>query len=332
MALRFLRPEAFVMRRFAVSLLLLLAAATVAQAQSYPTKPVKIIVPFTAGSATDILARLVGDQLSRALGQPFVIENKPGAGGIVGTQAAKDAAPDGYTLIAAGSGPFGINPGVYKSLPYDPVRDFEPIGNIALTPQAIVVGAQSPYKSIRELVAAAKAKPGELSFASLGNGSTSHLTMEAFQQAAGIKLNHIPFKGSSDAQSQIIGGNVVMMSDTVPGLLTQVKGGKLRALGVAIPQRSPFMPDVPTLAEQGYPGFESVGWIGLAAPAKTPVAILDKLNAEVRRMLQDPAVREKMAQLAFTPVGDTRAQFGAFMKGEIAKWSKVAHDSGARAD
>jgi len=320
-----------VIHRVAASLLLLLAT-TLAQAQPYPTKPVKIIVPFTPGSATDILARLVGDQLSRALGQPFVVENKPGAGGIVGTQSAKDAAPDGYTLIAAGSGPFGINPGVYKSLPYDPVRDFEPIGNIALTPQAIVVGAQSPYKSIRELVAAAKAKPGELSFASLGNGSTSHLTMEAFQQAAGIKLNHIPFKGSSDAQSQIIGGNVVMMSDTVPGLLTQVKGGKLRALGVAIPQRSPFMPDVPTLAEQGYPGFESVGWIGLAAPAKTPVAILDKLNAEVRRMLQDPAVREKMAQLAFTPVGDTRAQFGAFMKGEIAKWSKVAHDSGARAD
>jgi tripartite-type tricarboxylate transporter receptor subunit TctC len=331
MALRFLRPEACVIRRFAASLLLLIAA-TMAQAQSYPTKPVKIIVPFTAGSATDILARLVGEQLGRTLGQPFVIENKPGAGGIVGTQAAKDAAPDGYTLIAAGSGPFGINPGVYKSLPYDPVRDFEPIGNIALTPQAIVVGAQSPYKSIRDLVAAAKAKPGELSIASLGNGSTSHLTMEAFQQAAGIKLNHIPFKGSSDAQSQIIGGNVVMMSDTVPGLLTQVRGGKLRALGVAIPQRSPFMPDVPTLAEQGYPGFESVGWIGLAAPAKTPVAILDKLNAEVRRMLQDPAVREKMAQLAFTPVGDTRAQFGAFMKGEIAKWSKVAHDSGARAD
>jgi len=331
MALRFLRPEAFVIHRVAASLLLLLAT-TLAQAQPYPTKPVKIIVPFTPGSATDILARLVGDQLSRALGQPFVVENKPGAGGIVGTQSAKDAAPDGYTLIAAGSGPFGINPGVYKSLPYDPVRDFEPIGNIALTPQAIVVGAQSPYKSVRELVAAAKAKPGELSFASLGNGSTSHLTMEAFQQAAGIKLNHIPFKGSSDAQSQIIGGNVVMMSDTVPGLLTQVKGGKLRALGVAIPQRSPFMPDVPTLAEQGYPGFESVGWIGLAAPAKTPVAILDKLNAEVRRMLQDPAVREKMAQLAFTPVGDTRAQFGAFMKGEIAKWSKVAHDSGARAD
>src|SRR6185369_4951121 len=320
-----------VIHRVAASLLLLLAT-TLAQAQPYPTKPVKIIVPFTPGSATDILARLVGDQLSRALGQPFVVENKPGAGGIVGTQSAKDAAPDGYTLIAAGSGPFGINPGVYKSLPYDPVRDFEPIGNIALTPQAIVVGAQSPYKSVRELVAAAKAKPGELSFASLGNGSTSHLTMEAFQQAAGIKLNHIPFKGSSDAQSQIIGGNVVMMSDTVPGLLTQVKGGKLRALGVAIPQRSPFMPDVPTLAEQGYPGFESVGWIGLAAPAKTPVAILDKLNAEVRRMLASPEVKEKLNQLAFNPVGDSRAEFAAFIKAEIAKWSRVAKESGAKAD
>jgi tripartite-type tricarboxylate transporter receptor subunit TctC len=320
------------MRAVRCMLAALLAFAGAAFAQGYPTKPVKIVVPFTAGSATDILARVVGDQLSKSLGQPFVIENKPGAGGILGTQLVKDAAPDGYTLIAAGSGPFGINPGVYKSLPYDPVRDFEPIGNIVLTPQAIVVGAQSPYKSIADLVAAAKGKPGQLSFGSLGNGSTSHLTMEAFQSAAGIKLNHIPFKGSSDAQTQVIGGNVDMMSDTVPGVLAQVKAGKLRALGVAIPQRSPYLPDVPTLDEQGYKGFESVGWIGLAAPAKTPPAILDKLNAEVRRMLQDPAVREKMAALAFTPVGDTREQFGAFMKSEIAKWSKVAHASGARAD
>jgi tripartite-type tricarboxylate transporter receptor subunit TctC len=316
--------------RTLLAALLMLAGA--AFAQGYPTKPVKIIVPFTAGSATDILARVLGDQLGKSLGQTFVIENKPGAGGILGTQAAKDAAPDGYTLIAAGSGPFGINPGVYKSLPYDPVRDFEPIGNIVLTPQSIVVGAQSPYRSIKDLVAAAKAKPGELSYASLGNGSTSHLTMEAFQQAAGVKLNHIPFKGSSDAQTQIIGGTVVVMSDTVPGLLAQVKAGKLRALGVAIPQRSPYLPDVPTLAEQGYAGFESVGWIGLAAPAKTPVAILDKLNAELRKMLQDPGVKQKFQDLAFTPVGDTREQFGAFMKSEIAKWSKVARESGARAD
>jgi tripartite-type tricarboxylate transporter receptor subunit TctC len=312
--------------------LALLGLAASAFAQSYPAKPVKIIVPFTAGSATDILARVVGDQLSRSLGQPFVIENKPGAGGIVGTQSAKDAAPDGYTLIAAGSGPFGINPGVYSKLPYDPLRDFELIGNIVLTPQSIVVGAQSPYRSIKDLVAAAKAKPGEISFASLGNGSTSHLTMEAFQAAAGIKLNHIPFKGSSDAQTQIIGGNVVVMSDTVPGVLAQVKAGKLRALGVAIPQRSPYLPDVPTLAEQGYPGFESVGWIGLAAPAKTPAPVLDRLNAEIRRMLQDPAVKARLESLAFTPVGDTREQFAAFVKSEIAKWSRVARESGAHAD
>jgi tripartite-type tricarboxylate transporter receptor subunit TctC len=309
-----------------------LALSAHAFAQSYPTRPVKIVVPFTAGSATDILARVVGEQLTRSMGQPFIVENKPGAGGAVGAEQVKNAAPDGYTLIAAGSGPFGINPGVYKSLPYDPIKDFELIGNIVLTPQTIVVGAQTPYRNVKDLVAAAKAKPGEIAFASLGTGSTSHLTMEAFQSAAGIKLNHIPFKGSSDAQTQIIGGSVPTMSDTVPGVLAQVRSGKLRAIGVAIPQRSPYLPDVPTLAEQGYPGFESVGWIGLAAPARTPPAILERLNAEIRKMLDDPAVKAHFEQLAFTPVGDSRAQFTAFVKSEIAKWSKVAKDSGATAD
>ena len=301
-------------------------------AQAYPSKPVKIIVPFTAGSATDIIARVMADYLGKSMGQPFVVENKPGAGGIVGTEQAKIAPPDGYTLVAAGSGPFGINPGVYSKLPYDPVKDFELIGNVVLTPQALVVGAQTPYRNVKEFVAAAKAKPGEVAYASLGNGSTSHLTMEAFQSAAGIKLNHIPFKGSSDAQTQIIGGSVPVMSDTVPGVLAQVKAGKLRAIGVAIPKRSPYLPDVPTIAEQGYPGFESVGWIGLAAPAKTPAPILDRLNAEIRKMLQDPAVKERLDQLAFTPVGDTRAEFNTWVRNEIAKWSKVAKDSGAKAD
>jgi len=301
-------------------------------AQAYPSKPVKIIVPFTAGSATDIIARVMADYLGKSMGQPFVVENKPGAGGIVGTEQAKIAPPDGYTLVAAGSGPFGINPGVYSKLPYDPVKDFELIGNVVLTPQALVVGAQTPYRNVKEFVAAAKAKPGEIAYASLGNGSTSHLTMEAFQSAAGIKLNHIPFKGSSDAQTQIIGGSVPVMSDTVPGVLAQVKAGKLRAIGVAIPKRSPYLPDVPTIAEQGYAGFESVGWIGLAAPAKTPAPILDRLNAEIRKMLQDPAVKERLDQLAFTPVGDTRAEFNTWVRNEIAKWSKVAKDSGAKAD
>ena len=311
---------------------LVLAASAVVLAQSYPAKPVKVIVPFAAGSATDILARLMADQFQRSMGQPFVVENRPGAGGIVGTEQAKNAAPDGYTLIMAGSGPFGINPGVYSHLPYDPLKDFELIGNIGLTPQCIVVGSQTPYATLRDFVAAAKAKPGEITFASLGNGSTSHLTMEAFQAAAGIKLNHIPFKGSSEAQTQLMGGNVLSMSDTIPGVLAQVKAGRLRPLGVAIPKRSPFMPDVPTVAEQGYPGFGSVGWIGLGAPARTPVAILDKLNGEIRKMLDAPEVRRKFEDLAFVPVGDSRLQFAAFVKAEIVKWTKVAKDSGAKAD
>jgi len=311
---------------------LVLTASAVAFAQPYPSKPVKVIVPFTAGSATDILARVMADQFGRSMGQAFIVENKPGAGGIVGTEQAKVAPPDGYTLIMAGSGPFGINPGIYSKLPYNPLKDFELVGNIGLTPQSIVVGVQTPYRTLKDFVAAAKAGPGDISYASLGNGSTSHLTMEAFQAAAGIQLNHIPFKGSSDAQTQLIGGNVTAMSDTIPGVLAQVKAGKLRALGVAIPQRSPFLPDVPTVAEQGYPGFESVGWIGLAAPANTPSAVVDKLNAEIRKMLASPEVKEKFTQLAFVPVGDSRAQFAAFVRSEIVKWSKVAKESGAKAD
>jgi tripartite-type tricarboxylate transporter receptor subunit TctC len=311
---------------------LALAFCGVAFAQQYPARPVKIIVAFTPGSATDILARLTADSFTKSLGQTFVVENRAGAGGIIGTQAAKDAPPDGYTLTACPSGPFGINPGIYSHLPYYPVKDFEPISDIAFTPQVIVVGAQFPYKTLKDLVDAAKAKPGEIAFGSLGVGSTSHLTMEAFQSAAGIRMNHIPFKGGQEAQTAILGGSFPVMSDTVPGTLAQVKAGKLRALGVAIPQRSPFMPDVPTISEQGYPGFESVGWIGLCAPAKTPVAILDKLNAEVQKMLASPEAKDKFQKLAFTPAGDSRAHFAAWIKSEITKWKAVAKASGAKAD
>jgi len=315
---------------------LLLAAAALAlcgaAAGQYPARPVKIIVAFTPGSATDILARVTADTFTKSMGQTFVVENRAGAGGIIGTQAAKDAPPDGYTLTACPSGPFGINPGIYSHLPYDPIKDFEPISNIGLTPQVIVVGSQFPYKTLAEFVAAAKAKPGEIAYGSLGTGSTSHLTMEAFQSAAGIKLNHIPFKGGAEAQTQIMGGAFPVMSDTVPGVLAQVKAGKLRALGVAIPKRSPFMPGIPTIAEQGYPGFESVGWIGLCAPARTPPAILDKLNAEVHKMLATPEVQARLEQLAFTPAGDSRAHFAAWIKSEIVKWTAIAKASGAKAD
>jgi len=308
-----------------------LAISASAFAQQYPAKPVKIIVAFTPGSATDIITRVLADSFTRSMGQTFIVENKPGAGGIIGTEAAKNASPDGYTLTACPSGPFGINPGIYSKLPYDPIRDFEPISNLVLTPQVIVVGSQTPYKTLKDFVEDAKKHPGEIAYGSLGTGSTSHLTMEAFQKEAGIKLNHIPFKGGAEAQTQVIGGAFPVMSDTISGVLAQVKAGKLRPLGVAIPQRSPFI-DVPTIAEQGYKGFESVGWIGLCAPAKTPVAVLDKLHAEVVKFIGSAEAKEKMQQLAFTPVGNSRAEFAAWMKAEIAKWSKVAKESGAKAD
>src|SRR5260221_1898956 len=221
----------------------------------------------------------MAEHFTRTLGQPFVVENKPGAGGIPGTESAKNAPPDGYTLVMCPSGPFGINPAIYSKLPYDPLKDCEPSGNIGLTPQTITVGAQQPYRTLKDLVDAAKARPEEIAYASLGVGSTAHLTMEAFQAAAGIKLNHIPFKGSGEAQTQIMGGAFPVMSDTVPGVLAQVKAGKLRALGVAIPQRSQFLPDVPTIAEQGYPGFESVGWIGFCRRVGNPMAPIQHTKA-----------------------------------------------------
>ena len=317
-------------RRRIAAFAALLCIAVLAHGQAYPTRPVKIVVGFAPGSATDILARVVADAFSKSMGQAFVVENKPGAGGSIGAAAVKDAAPDGYTLVAAGSGPFGINPAIQPNLPYDAIRDFAFIGNVGLTPQVIVVGSTTPYRTLKDFVAAAKAKPGEIPFASLGKGSTSHLAMEAFAGVAGIKLNHIPFKGSGDSQAAILGGQVPVMSDTVPGVLAQVRAGKLRALAVAIPKRSAFLPDVPTVAESGYPGFEAVGWIGLAAPAKTPGPILDKLNAEIHKMLQDPAVKAKLEQLAFDPVIDSREQFTAFVKSEITKWTRVAKEGGVQ--
>ena len=304
--------------------------AAVAMAQSYPVKPVRLIVPFAPGTATDILGRLVADQFSKSTGQQFLVENRAGAGGSVGTEVAAKAAPDGYTLVMAGSGPFGINPAIFPKLPFDPVRDFEPIANIGLTPQTLVVHPGAAYKTLREFLAFAHDK--NLPYASIGNGSTSHLAMEMLKSASGVKLEHVPFKGSGDAQARIIAGEVSVMFDTVPGVLGQVKAGKLRALAVAASQRSPFLPDVPTVAEQGIADFAAVGWIGLAAPVKTPAAILDQLNAEVRKMLAAPEVKERMASLAFVPVGDSRAQFGAFMRAEIARWTKAVKESGAKVD
>ncbi len=303
-----------------------------ALAQDYPTKPIRIIVQFTPGTSTDILARVVGQKMGEQWKQQVIIDNRPGAGGIVGTEVAKNATPDGYTLVMAVSSAFGINPSLYAKLPYDALKDFAPISNLGLTPQTLVASPSAPFKSVKEFVAAAKEKPGQVSYASLGAGSTSHLSMEMFASAAGIKLNHVPFKGSADAHTQVIGGQIPVMFDAIPATRPHIQSGKLRGLGIATLTRSPFLPDLPTIAEQGYPKFEAVGWIGIAAPGKTPVAILDKLNAEMVRILNQPDVKERLATLAFTPVPGTRAEFAAYIKAEIAKWGQAVKDSGAKAE
>jgi tripartite-type tricarboxylate transporter receptor subunit TctC len=319
------------MRAFRLLLaIVLLAISPFASAQQYPTKAVRIIVPFPPGQATDILARLLADHLSKALGQAFVVENKPGAGGAIGTAMAKEPA-DGYTLVMATSGTFANNPALYPKLQYEPLRDFAPIANIGLTPQTLVTSPKSPFASVKDLVAKAKAQ--ELTYGSSGNGSTSHLTAELFKSATGAKLAHVPFKGSPEAQVAVMSGDVAVMFDAIPGVVAQIKSGKLKALGIASAKRSPFLPDLPTIAEQGYPGFEAVGWIGIAAPVKTPAAVLDKLNAEIRTILQKPAVKEQLASLAFAQVEDnSRAAFTAFIKSEMTKWAKVVKDSGAKID
>lgn len=318
---------------FAVALMSIAAAlAPGAAAQNYPSHPIRIIAQFQPGTSTDILARVIAQKLAESLGQQVVVDNRPGAGGIVGTELGARAAPDGYTLTMGVSSAFGINPTLYSKLPYDAIRDFAPISNIALTPQTLVTSPSNAAKTVKELVAAAKAKPGAINFASLGSGSTSHLTMEMFRSAAGIQLNHIPYKGSPTAHADVMTGQVTIMFDAIPAVLAHIKSGKLRGLGIGTRTRSPLLPDVPTIAESGYPGFEAVGWIGIVAPAKTPVVILDKLNAEIVRIVNEPDVKERLNTLAFTPVAGTRAEFGAFIKSEIARWGKAVRESGAKAE
>ena len=306
--------------------------ASPAAASEYPAKPIRIIVQFTPGSSTDILARIIAQKIGQDWNQQVIVDNRPGAGGVLGTEMGAKANPDGYTLTMAVSAAFGINPTLYPNTSYNVLRDFAPISNLGLTPQTLVTNPGGAFKTVKEFVAAAREKPGQIGYASLGNGSTSHLTMEMFRFAADIRINHVPFKGSAEAHTQIIGGQIPVMFDAIPATLPHIKSGRLRGLGIATLKRSQFLPDLPTIAESGYAGFEAVGWIGIAAPAKTPVAILEKLNAEMVKIINEPDVKERLATLAFTPVGDTREQFSAFIKSEIAKWGKAVKDSGAKAD
>lgn len=305
----------------------LLPAALPAQAQNYPSKPIRIIVAYTPAGTTDILARAIGQKISERWGQPVIVENRPGAAGNIGTELAAKATPDGYTLIMGTAGTHGINVSLYKKLNWHSLKDFAPVSLVAMVPNIMVVNNALPVKSVKELIAYAKANPGKLSYGSPGNGSTAHLSMELFKSMTGTNLVHIPYKGSAGVLADVMGGQIAVTIDNMPVYLPQVKAGKIRALAVSPAKRSSAAPDIPTIAEAGVPGYDSGAWFGLLAPAGTPRVIVEKLSAETARILKLPDVSKRISELGAEPVGSTPAQFTALIKDEIAKWAKVIKDA-----
>jgi tripartite-type tricarboxylate transporter receptor subunit TctC len=311
-------------RRTLVSLgLSLVASAALAQgAATYPNRPIKIVVPFAPGGTTDMLARLVGQRLTQSWGQPVVIENKPGAGATLGADIVAKSAGDGYTLLM-GAAHHTIAQKVYSKVPYQFDRDFAPITVVAMVPNMVVVNADVPARNIAEFVALAKSQPGKLNYGSAGSGTAHHLIGEMFNLKAGVKLVHVPYKGSAPAVADLLSGQVQLMFDTVTSSLPQVKAGKLRALAVTTGKRSSAMPDVPTLSETVLPGFDVGTWFGLLAPASTPPAIVNKLNAEIVRIIQQPDVRKQMLEAGSEPIGNTSEQMAAQIRAELDAFESV---------
>jgi tripartite-type tricarboxylate transporter receptor subunit TctC len=310
----------------------LAAFAPVANAEVWPAKPIKWIVPFAPGGTTDILARTISEKLSQALGQPVIIENKPGAGGGVGADFTAKAPADGYTIMGGTISTHAINASLYKSLPYDPIKDFAPITLIARVPNMLVVNPDVPAKNVAELIALMKANPAKYTFASSGNGTSQHLSGELFKAMAGVDMQHIPYKGSPPALQDVVGGQVTMTFDNITTAWPLAKAGKLRALAVTTAKRSAIAPDVPTLAESGLAGYEVGSWQGAFAPAGTPPEIVKRLNAEMVKIINMPDVREKLVGLGAEPVANTPEEFGALVKTEVAKWADVVKKSGAKVD
>ena len=315
--------------RFAIAAALL--APLAAQAQDYPARPVRVVVPFPPGGGTDIVARLVTQKLGERLGANFVIDNRSGAGGTIGTEIVAKSPPDGYTLAVV-SGSHAINPSLYRKLGYDAARDFAPVTLIVSGPGLLVVHPSVPAKTVKELIAVAKARPGQLHYASAGNGTPPHLAAELFKTMTGVNMVHVPYKGNTFAFTDLVAGQVSVSFPTIPSALPLVRSGRLRALAVTSARRSAVLPDVPTIAESGVPGYDSASWFGMLAPAGTPAAITTKLQQETARILQLPDIRKRFLDQGLDPVGDTPQEFAAFIGVEIAKWSKVVAASGARVD
>jgi tripartite-type tricarboxylate transporter receptor subunit TctC len=325
------------MRRFLVfawglALSLAAFAPAFAQTTAYPVKPMRLVVPFPAGGTTDILARAAAQKLSDALGQQMFVDNRPGAGGNIGSELVAKSPPDGYTLEMGTVGTHAINASLYQRMPYDHIKDFAPIVLVAGVPNVLVVHPSLPVNSVSELIAYAKANPGKINFASSGAGTSIHLCGELFKTMTGVSITHVPYKGSAPALTDLVGGTVQIMFDNLPSSLAFIKAGKLRALAVTTATRAAALPDVPTMAEAGVPGFEASSWFGMLAPAGTPREIVNRINSEVNRWLDSPEAREKLAAQGAIAAGGSPEDFAAHIAAETTKWSRVVRESGAKVD
>lgn len=315
-------------RRLALAAGIALALPAAAIAQDYPTKPIHIVVGYGPGGTTDIIARIIGARLADKLHQSVIVDNRPGAGGNIGAELVAKAAPDGYMLLLGTAGTMAVNPWIYKNMPFDTVRDFAPISLIATLPNLMVVNPKVPAHTVQEFVEWAKKRPGKVFFASSGIGNTPHMTAELFNQTTGLKMVHVPYKGSGAALSDLVAGNgVQVMFDNMPSAIGQVRSGSLRAIAVTSAKRVESAPEIPTVAESGYPGFEVVTWFGLFAPAGTPAAVVDRLNREVADAVRDPATRKRLVDLGADPTSDSPAQYAALVRADRDTWSKVVRSA-----
>ena len=301
-------------------------------AQDYPNKPVRILLGFPPGQATDVLARAVAFELTKNLGQQFYVDNRPGAAGIIATEMAIKAEPDGYTLLATSSGPLAVNPALYTKLPYNVSRDLAMVSGLGIVPYAVLVNTKSPIKDIGGLIEAAKANPGKLNYGSGGSGVTNHLATESFKLAAGINMQHVPYKGGPAAVSDLIGGQIDVMFETLAGTISLIKDNRLRPIAVSSIARTGVLPDVPTISESGVSGFSAVPWVAMAAPAKVPRAIIEKLNSEINKILNSAEIRTRFQSLGTEPMVMAPDQLTEYLKAETTKWAAAVRASGAKVD